>query len=388
MTQLTGPKKEAWARHLREADRLAKQKLWERAIRELEQALAIDPKDMYARSYLERVRAQWTRQQEVRKSAEEEIQSSLDQRMELIPKLLSASEQFIEQGDYQAALKEIAKVYKIDPNNYYARAHSDRIEELMRERQDQQGGQAGEVRQGPARTDETGDVIFYKELLREYWFDGKLTAEEEEHLVSVRSSFGITDKDHDRLSKDVKLEAYMEALRIAWIDGVISEHERKTLDFMRNKYGISPQESVAVEKKVQALRKDKPERARIVIADSDREHALAMTRLLKKYGYNTMLTSSGPGAVKLLAHVVPKAIVIAMTYEDKEMDGFEVYRLIRLLPALRHVPVFLTLHTNDKDIIHTAIRLGIDHVLQRPVDAEFIAAAVRGREVRQELQAV
>jgi len=198
MTQLTGPKKDAWARHLREADRLAKKKLWAEAIRELEQALSLDPKDMYARSYLERVRSQWTRQQDSQKAAEEDMQSSFEQRMEMIPKLLSASERFMQEKDYKAALREIAKVYKIDPNNYYARAHSDRIEELMRASEEQKTKQVEEVRQVIEASPDTGDTIFYRELLKEYWFDGKLTAEEEDHLRSVRSTFGISDADHER----------------------------------------------------------------------------------------------------------------------------------------------------------------------------------------------
>ena len=384
MAQLSAPKKEAWARHLREADRLAKQKLYAEAIRELEQALEIDPKDMYARSYLERVRTQWNRKQEEAKAAEEDVQTSFDERMELIPKLLSASERLMQEKDYKAALREIAKVYKIDPNNYYARAHSDRIEELMMEEEQKKTQRGVKVREHIEQSPETGDTIFYKELLREYWFDGKLTPDEEGHLASVRTTFGISDDDHVRLSKEVKFDAYVDALRIAWIDGVISETERRTLEFMRNKYAITPQENARAEAQVQTLRKEKPDRERIVIVDGVKEHALSMTKVLKKHGFNTMLTPHPAEALKLLDHVTPKAVVMALRYEGSDMDGFELYRRIKLYPPLLRVPVFLSMEGDDKDVVHAAIRLGVDHVVKRPVDPEFIVAVLRGREAREE----
>ncbi len=387
MTTLSGPKKETWARHLRQADSLAKKRQYAEAIRELEQALALDPKDMYARSFLERVRSQWTRQQDAEKAAQDDAESSLEERMQLIPKYLAASERLMQEKNYKGALREIAKVYKLDPNNYYARAHSDRIEELMREQEESKTKRKAEVEEILEESNETGDTIFYRELLHEYWFDGKLTADEESHLRSVRESFGISDADHERLSKEVRFDAYVEALRVAWIDGVISGEERRTLEFMRNRYSISPDESARAEARVQSLRQERPERERIVIVDGEKEHALSITKVLKKHGYNTMLTPGPEEALKLLDHVTPKALIMALKYGTSDMDGFELYRRVRYFPQFARIPVFLTVSATEKDVIHAAMRLGIDHVLQRPADPEFIVAALRGREARQDSRA-
>ncbi|MEB3323483.1 MAG: hypothetical protein VKI81_11725, partial [Synechococcaceae cyanobacterium] len=72
-------------------------------------------------------------------------------------------------------------------------------------------------------------------------------------------------------------------------------------------------------------------------------------------------------------------------FEGSDMDGFELYRRVRMAPTLTRIPVFLTCTTDDADIILAAMRLGVDHVMRQPADAEFIVAAMRGREARDEM---
>jgi CheY-like chemotaxis protein len=384
MTSVTGPEKDAWVRHLRAADELSKKKKFEEAILELEQALKIDPKDLYARSFLERLRAQWSKKQDDEKSATEKEQVTLEERMEMIPKLLAKADQLIADHDYEAALKQIAKVYSIDPNNYYAQAHSDRIEQLMMDEEAKRSGATEEKPGQESKAEDSGDSIFYRELLREYWYDGKLTEEEVNHLRSVQPMFGISPEDHERLSKEIKFEAYVEALHIAWIDGVITENERRTLEFMRNKYGITPDENARAETAVQKLREDVRERSKVILVDSDKDHAHTITKVLKKHGYSTLLTARPEDALKVLSHTKPKCLIMCLKFEGSEIDGVELYRRALQLPHIRRIPMFLIVDLDDKDVLHAAMRLGIDHVITKPVDPEFIVAALRGRKNREE----
>ena len=376
------PLREAFTRHLRNADDYARKKEYEKALYEIEQALKLDPKNNNARQFQERVRMQWKQVQKDQKLQEAAVELSFEQRMEVIPKFLATADRMISQHDYKAALDAIAEIYKVDSTNYYAQAYSDRIDQLMSEEM----AKASQVFQ-PAQaatgaeeeTKESGSLGFYRELLKDYWFDGKLTDDELRHLAEVRGLFAIADEDHERISKDVKFDAYVEALRLAWADGFLSETERKVLEIMRNRYNISLQENARAEAKVQELRKSHPQRDLVLIVDASQEHAVGLAKVLKTRGFNTMVARRPEEAYKILHSSVPVAIVADVRFGPGDGDGFELYRRVRQFPPLVHAPFFFALGMTDNDILHAALRVGVDHVLQKPVDPEFIVAAIEGK---------
>ena len=127
------PIKEVVARYLRSADVHAKQGKYDEALAEIQKALNIEPQNYYARSFQDRVRIEAQKRQQRLVEKEKEDSFAEEKRLELIADCLRNADQFIFAKDYVGALKEVAKVFKIDPQNYFASSYSDRIEILMLE---------------------------------------------------------------------------------------------------------------------------------------------------------------------------------------------------------------------------------------------------------------
>ena len=126
------PMKEIVSEHLRSADKLVRLKRYDEALMEIENAYKIDPNNMYTRSFLERTRYMIEKENEKRsKVFGGEVDMTSEHRMETIAQLFASAEVFISEKKYHHALNALAKIYHIDPKNYYAQAFSDRIEMLM-----------------------------------------------------------------------------------------------------------------------------------------------------------------------------------------------------------------------------------------------------------------
>lgn len=381
------PTREALARHLRIADDYTRKRQYEQAMFEIQKALKLDPKNNNARQFLERVKVQMQKVEDEKKARTSAMELSLEQRMDVIPKLLANAEQLINERQYKSALKVLADVYKIDPTNYYAQAFSDQIDQLM----SQEAAQKSQVLRPVApivtvvetkEEDESGSRQFYRELLKQYWFDGKLTPAEEKHLAEVRDVFLLTKEDHERLSKRVKFEAYVEALRIAWIDGVITETERQVLHTMRAKYDISQEEDRAAEAIVQQTRKANPSRPVALIVDAEREQVNGVAKGLQAHGYTPMHVGKPEDAFTLLQNTSPQVILSDVKFPGSTVDGFELYRRVRQIEVLRDVPFLFTVRIQDKKVLLAALSVGVDYVIMKPADPEFVLAAIEGKKAR------
>jgi CheY-like chemotaxis protein/predicted Zn-dependent protease with MMP-like domain len=384
------PRREAIARHMRIADDLTRKRQYEDALFEIEKALKIDAKNNNVRQFYERVKVYQQKTQNAQKAKEAAAEMSLEQRMEVIPKFLAQAEQLLAKRDYKGALSQLAEVYKIDPTNYYAQAFSDRIDQLMSEERSAASKAFRAVAAptnaegvaGTAAGPEGGSLIFYRELLKQYWFDGKLNEKETAHLAEVRALFGISDDDDERLSKEVKFDAYVEALWLAWIDGVVTDTERRLLESMRDKYDISPTEHQQAESRVSQLRKENGAKPVILIVDEDKNHSLAVSKGLRARGYDIAFASKPEDAFQILQNSVPSAILAEAKYASSTTDGFELYRRVHAVPATSLVPFFFTVRITDRDMLLAALRTGVDHVLVKPADPEFILAAIDGKRHR------
>ncbi len=91
--------KERIGKHLRTADEFSRQQRYDEALMEIERALEIDPKNNYARSFLERVKLMYKRSKpkEPDQSAAEEKQK--EDQTDLISQYLSTAEEYINKKD-------------------------------------------------------------------------------------------------------------------------------------------------------------------------------------------------------------------------------------------------------------------------------------------------
>ena len=372
--------REQITKSLRAADEFFRHNRFDEALLQIDRALAIDPKNVLARSFRERIIMIQKRTENVSQQTKKQELSD-EERQAIVANHLAEAETFIRAKDYKHALNKIAEVYKIDPQNHFARAYSDRIEQLQAEQKD---ATSQFFENSPAQTDAGtqpahGAFFMYRELMKEVWFDGKVTDEEAQELKIVRDLFGITNKEHFDIQQEVKIEAYLEALRLAWRDGVLTVDEKQTLELMRQRYGITFEEHHAAETKVQEAKKGTPTRAIILIVDSDNAHRLSLAANLKKRNYDVLAAASIEDAFQLIANQFPHLVLTEIVFSQNQQDGFTLFEKMQEHQTLQRIPFFFMSRIKDGKVIRAALRLGLDLYFPKPVDQELLIAAIEGR---------
>ncbi|NUN69321.1 MAG: response regulator [Bacteroidetes bacterium] len=378
--------KELITRHLRAADELVRARNFDGALEEIRKALNIDPKHSLARSFQQRILL--IQKQTAPADDHKPKGPSQEEMTAMISQHFAVAEQMIAKRMYQDALKKIAEVYAVDPGNHFAKAYSDRIEQLILE-QEQLGTKLFSreaTAPHPAAEDipgvvvpDRGSIEMYEELLKEAWFDGKVTPEEEVQLKEVRDVFAITDEEHAVVEKRVKTRSYIEALKLAWKDGVISDMERSVLDIMRRRYGITPEEHAETEHMVQEAKKGTKPRARILLVEPDKTAMVTMMKALQARNFEVVITSRAEDALQVMIRQIPKLIVCETVFPAGMMDGFAFYKKVQEHPALKTTPIFFMTDAHRQNIARAAMRMGLDLCLTKPIDIELLIAAIEGR---------
>ena len=378
--------KERIGKHLRTADEFTRFQRYEEAILEIESALEIDPKHNYARSFLERVKLMHKRSLKKGAADNEPEELSLEERMEVISLHLASAEEYINKKDYKRALESVASVYKIDPKNYYAQTYSERIDTLMLEKKSLDN-KAPNVETPPAAqievpkppAPERGSTPMYRELLKEAWFDGKITEDQAKELAAMRELFGITPENHRQLEHEVKIEAYLEALYIAGHDDVLTDVEQKTLLMMRVKYGITLEEQAAAEARYDEIKRLSKARGTILIVDTDRQTLLWLSKMLKQRGFNILMAQRVEDAMQILARQTPNIILSELFFTNSQVDGVAFFNKLQEHILLKQVPFIFVSSLTDRKIIQAGLRLGIDHFITKPVDIDLLLAIIYGK---------
>lgn len=372
--------KEQLSKHLRAADEHFRYGRFDEALTEIDHALALDPKSVLARSFKERVKMMQKRTHPDTPQGKK-VEMSDEDRRAVISRLLTSAEGFIRASDYKMALSKVAEVYKIDPQNAFARAYSDRIDTLQQEQQADAGKFFGTTTSSePMSAPQVHGAFFmYRELMKEVWADGKVTEDEAKELKIVRELFGITDKEHFAIQRDVKTGAYLDALRLAWRDGVLTMNEQATLELMRQRYGITTEEHKACESRIQEAKQGMPTKATVLLVDTDAAHRMSLTSFLKKTNYDVIAASSVEEAFRLIADKFPQIVLAELMYSPQQQDGFSLFEKLQEHETLRHVPFFFMSRLKDGKVVRAALRLGLDLYFPKPVDQELLLAAIEGR---------
>ena len=377
--------RERIGKHLRAADEYTRHQKYDAAITEVMAALKIDPKNNYARSFLERVKLMQKRAQPKESMQSNAADLSLEERMETISHHFIIAEEYINKKDYNAALKEVAAVYKIDPNNYYARTYSERIDTLLLEQSSGENKsfkteQPAAPLQAPIPPSaERGSIPMYRELLKLAWLDGKISETEAMELATMRELFGITLENHHQLEHEVKIEAYLDALYIAGYDNILTETEQKTLLQMRVKYGITQAEQAVAEVRYNELKRSAKPRGTILIADMDQLVHNSLSEVLKAHGYTVLSALNAEAAAQLIVKQTPNLILSELFFKNSPIDGVGFFKKLQENLLLKHVPFIFMSSLKDKKIIHAAIRLGIDYFITKPIDHELLLAVIEGK---------
>lgn len=385
--------KEQVARYLRAADLLSKEGKYEDALMQIERALKLDPKNYYARSFFERIRTQIHREEKASSEKADVKAVSDDQKIEQISLLLRAADQFIGLKNYKLALQQVAKVYAIDPQNYYAQSYSDRIDQLMMQEQGAPGRRIPPEPMSPPpppaatpalpveplKIGERASLTLYRQLLKEMWFDGKITDAEGQELRKVRGMFKISDDEHLEIEKQIQIDAYIEALRIAWKDGVITQNENDVLQMMRQKFSISMEQHMSAEAKILWAKSTPGAKPSILLADDEETLLLSLAANLRKHGYEVITAETVEQALEKLQKTIPSIIVSDLMFGEGIMSGIEFYQRVREDAKLKNVPFLLMSGISDEFVVRAGMRMGVDTFIQKPFDLELLLATIEGK---------
>jgi CheY-like chemotaxis protein/two-component sensor histidine kinase len=116
---------------------------------------------------------------------------------------------------------------------------------------------------------------------------------------------------------------------------------------------------------------------RILIVDDNTDSARSMAILQTRRGHVTRIAFTGPDALAVAAEFQPEVVLLDIGLPG--MDGFEVARHLREIPALAGaLLIAMTGYASAEDLL-AAKQAGFDEHLVKPVDLEVLRDCLRGR---------
>lgn len=302
-----------------------------------------------------------------------------------VSELLRRVDKVIKSGTLDEAATIINTILQISPKNIYARAYLERIEELRKERSSPVPVSVPEplpaapvetVRVIPSKSQQKlSDAVIeaYKTLLTEIWKDGDISPMEHERVQSMRESFAISQDEHEYLEQNARLTSYVNAVKDAWNSG------ERDFTSLRSMYRITDQEASVLQHRIDRLIKSLNAKGVILSLDDDKNFLLLTERLLEKNGYHSLNTTSGEEALNLLENFTPDLVLCDIAFGHQYMNGFMFYERFRSIERFASIPFIFISALNQKELIKTGKRLGVDDYLTKPVDNDVLLAAVEGR---------
>ncbi|MFO7495543.1 MAG: response regulator [Desulfobacterales bacterium] len=113
----------------------------------------------------------------------------------------------------------------------------------------------------------------------------------------------------------------------------------------------------------------------ILIVDDELNILVPLQFLMERNGFHVVLAQSGRDAFEALEKSKPDLILLDIMLPD--LDGYEIFQMIRANPAWGGIKViFLTAKNRDGDIAK-GLNLGVDAYIIKPYsNAELLAAVI------------
>jgi CheY-like chemotaxis protein len=120
----------------------------------------------------------------------------------------------------------------------------------------------------------------------------------------------------------------------------------------------------------------------VLIVDDDEGHAILIRENLEAAGLRTRIEhfSDGQAVLDFFAKNnshPPDTYLVLLDIRMPKVDGIEVLRRLKSDPALANLPVIMLTTTDDTREINRCYALGCNGYIQKPVDYEKFADAIR-----------
>jgi len=94
-----------------------------------------------------------------------------------------------------------------------------------------------------------------------------------------------------------------------------------------------------------------------------------------EHEFSVILAHGGREALEAFAYLTPDIILLDLLMP--EMDGYEVYRAIRMTPALDGVPVLFITSSSEVECEAMGLEMGANDFLHKPFNAELVRLRIR-----------
>ncbi|MCJ8339167.1 MAG: response regulator [Pseudomonadales bacterium] len=138
-----------------------------------------------------------------------------------------------------------------------------------------------------------------------------------------------------------------------------------------------PTNKLPLNKEVQTDKTDLASKANILLVDDDMRNLFSLAKVLRKYGYEVRIASSGPQSLNLLEEH-PDIDVILMDIMMPEMDGYQAIGLIRNIDRFKETTIIaLTANVmpGDKE---KCLQSGANYYLAKPIEIDELLDLLKG----------
>ncbi|MDP1677073.1 MAG: response regulator [Bacteroidota bacterium] len=315
-----------------------------------------------------------------------------------ISEMLRDVDKVVKSGNLEEAIILIEKILEINPKNIYARAYNERVSLLLKEQKEKKEKEVSSAAQSsqiqppeqkvsvPPIEQESkkpsaehsiklSDAILqaYKTLLDEVWRDGHITPVEQERIDAMRSFFAVSKDEHDYLEQNARMTCYLGAIKNDWNKGI------REFTGVKKQFQLTDDEESILQPKVERLLKSLNSKGVILALDDDKNFLMIVGLLLEKNGYHTLNTTSGEEALTLLENFSPDLILCDIAFGSQNMNGFMFYEKFRAMERFASTPFIFISGLNQKEMLRTGKKLGVDDYLIKPFDNELLLATIEGR---------
>jgi PAS domain S-box-containing protein len=113
---------------------------------------------------------------------------------------------------------------------------------------------------------------------------------------------------------------------------------------------------------------------RVLVVDDNVDAVDSIARVLRLFGHEVASAHDGPSALARAADFLPEVIVLDIGLPG--MDGYEVARRLRAMPAFRRTLIVAATGYGQEDDRRRSRQAGFDHHLTKPVDPEQLRSII------------
>lgn len=128
------------------------------------------------------------------------------------------------------------------------------------------------------------------------------------------------------------------------------------------------------------------DRKKIVLIVDDEPLSVRMLCHQLANDYSIMLANSGREALEMISQTIPDIILLDLVMP--EMDGYEVYKQIRLLPAFDGTPVLFITALADAECEAMGLEMGACDYIHKPFNADLVRLRVKNHLAESQMRSL